>query len=158
VQLKENENKIKSILAASLKPYGFMRTKPTFYTSVKSDRIDFIHIHKFTFGPSFRVHIGTRFLCDDFNAIELNGIDSDSFRDEYHITFDESRESVARCSEEILRFIIHEGFEWFNKWTDQSKLIRDPQSPISRFRDKYISYIEGRIAENMESRRLLGIK
>lgn len=51
-----NAEKVKKKLTQLLKPYEFIRSKPTFYTRTLTDRIEFVHLHKFTFGPIFRVH------------------------------------------------------------------------------------------------------
>ena len=42
--------------------------------------VEFGHLHKFTFGPYFRVHFGIRILSDQNQDISLNGPDSDSIR------------------------------------------------------------------------------
>jgi len=79
IEKKTNED-IKKKLAVSLKQFSFNRTKKSYYTLLKNDRIEFIHLHKFSFDSSFRVHVGIRVLSDSYENVVLNGIDSDSFR------------------------------------------------------------------------------
>ncbi|MFD1176647.1 hypothetical protein ACFQ3W_10085 [Paenibacillus puldeungensis] len=157
---KKYANQVKSELLKNLKPYGFKRTKPTFYTRLKEDRIEFIHIHKFSFGPSFRVHIGARFYCDSFEAVALNGIDSDGFRRKYNLSYGSPEESVVKCVEEIMKFIRCEGFRWFEDWMDPIELLDDEDSPIIRFKNEYLKFQAGEydIEKVTLSRMLLGIK
>ncbi|WP_334073134.1 DUF4304 domain-containing protein [Paenibacillus sp. A14] len=159
---KKYSNRIRSDLAKKLKPYGFKRSKPTFYTRVKSDRIEFIHIHKFTSGPSFRVHIGARFFCDDFEAVALNGIDSDSFRKKYSLSYGRTEDSVLKCVEEMMEFILREGFAWFDYWMDPMRLLNENEkdSPIHRFKNEYFKFQAGEEDQGKVtlSKMLLGIK
>lgn len=157
---KKYSNRVKSELGKKLKPYGFMRTKPTFYIRLTEDRIEFIHIHKFSFGPSFRVHIGARFYCDGFEAVALNGIDSDGFQRQYHLYYGKSEESVMKCVEGIMEFVQIEGFRWFDYWKDSVRLLNEEGSPISRFKNEYLKFQAGENDSEKEtlSRVLLGIK
>lgn len=157
---KKYSNQIKSELAKKLKQYGFKRTKPTFYTRLKEDRIEFIHIHKFTSGPSFRVHIGARFYCDSFEAVALEGIDSDGFRRKYNLSYGKSEESVMKCVHGIMEFIQCEGFEWFDYWMNPTRLLNEEGSPINRFKNEYLNFQAGENESENEqlARMLLGIK
>jgi hypothetical protein len=51
-----------------LTPTGFLRTKPAFWVRPKVHCLEFVHLHLFTFAPSFRVHFGVRVLNDTFPA------------------------------------------------------------------------------------------
>lgn len=62
------KNKIYRKLAKHLADLDFERTKTTFYTRSKEYVVEFIHLHKFTFCPGFRVHFGIRVLIDSFDA------------------------------------------------------------------------------------------
>ncbi|NOU73735.1 hypothetical protein GC098_20315 [Paenibacillus sp. LMG 31458] len=151
---------IRKKLALSLKQFDFKRTKPTFYTRLKKDRIEFLHLHKFSFDTSFRVHVGVRFLCDSFEAVALNGIDSDFFRPEYNFVFGQDEESVYRCVSEMLRFIQSKGFKWFEDWSNHATLLNAENSPINRFTNEFILFTNGEIDEQLVSNsyKILGIK
>ena len=128
-----NAEKVKRKVANLLKEYGFKRTKKTFYTRVLDDRIEFIHIHKFTFGPLFRVHIGIRFLCDEFDAVALNGPDSDSYRNNnksVSVKYWLEEESLDRCANEILEYIKEVGLIWLEKWGNVDLLLTSAHSPL----------------------------
>jgi len=107
-------NNIKKQFGKSLTQYGYKRTKPTFYTRLKDDRIEFIHLHKFTFGPKFRAHIGVRMFNDTFEAISLNGPDSDSFRRDYCLSYSEETIEIDKCVKELMRFYADIGEPWFS--------------------------------------------
>lgn len=161
---KELEKKlaeaVRKKLAVSLKQFDFKRTKSTFFTKMKSDRVDFIHLHKFTFGPSFRVHIGSRFLCDTFDAVALNGFSSDSFRPKYKFDYDENEESVNICVDEMIDFIQNNGFKWFDDWSNPIKLLNSSESPITSFKNDYVKFCNGVINKEIlnVSYKLMGIK
>jgi hypothetical protein len=157
---KKNAEEIRKFLAKDLKVFHFSRTKPTFYTRLKSDRIDFVHLHKFSFGPSFRVHIGTRFLCDTFDAVALNGIDSDGSGPKYKLQFDESRESVKLCVAGMMNFILEEGFKWYEHWSHVTRLLNVEKTPINRFKEKYLEFLGDDTPKDVivQSYRLVGIK
>lgn len=157
---KSNADKIKRKLAQLLKPYGFTRTKATFYTRVLNDRIEFVHLHKFTFGPRFRAHIGIRFLCDEFEAVALNGPDSDIYRynNIYTLEYSEDEESLDPCAAEILAFVIEAGFPWFKKWRDKNLLLNSESSPLTeKIKSKYTNEIIDELVYK-NSFKLLGIK
>ncbi|RNB92508.1 hypothetical protein EDM56_02090 [Brevibacillus fluminis] len=151
---------IKKRLALSLKPFGFIRTKPTFYTRIKQDRIEFIHLHKFSFDSSFRVHVGVRFLADSFEAVALNGIDSDFLRPEFSFGFTQDDGSVNHCVSELMRFLQSFGFNWFEEWSNPHTLLNAENSPIKGFVDEYFRFCKGEINEESlnKSYRILGIK
>jgi hypothetical protein len=68
-----NRDKVLRRVARQLRQAEFVRTKPTFFTWVGDHVIEFVHLHKFTKGPSFRVHLGIRVINDSFDACALNG-------------------------------------------------------------------------------------
>jgi hypothetical protein len=157
---KKIAEEIRKKLALSLKNFDFKRTKPTFYTSLHKDRINFVHLHKFTFGPCFRVHIGSRILCDSFDAVALNGINSDSYRPNYKLEYGTEEDSVHLCVSEMNRFIQTEGFKWFEKWSSPTLLLNTKDSIIAGFSNEYVRYINGEINEGVvnQSYKILGIK
>ena len=80
-QESRNAQKVARLLATKLKSLGFQRTKTSIFTRSKAHVLEFVHIHKFTFAPSFRVHFGIRVRTDDFPGAHLNGPSSDAMAD-----------------------------------------------------------------------------
>ena len=64
-QESRDAQKVIRLLAKKLKPLGFQRTKPTFFTRRAQYGLEFVHVHKFSFEASFRVHFGFRVCSDD---------------------------------------------------------------------------------------------
>ena len=158
-----NAEKVRRRVGKLLKEYGFLRTKSTFYTRILNDRVEFVHLHKFTFGPIFRVHIGIRFFCDSFDAIALNGTDSDLHRynKEYNMRFWKEEETLDRCANDILSFVKDIGFNWFDKWKDNVSLLNSPESPLeANIKEEYLKIQDGFINKDVynKSCELLGIE
>jgi hypothetical protein len=158
-----NGEKVKRRVGKLLKEHGFLRTKSTFYTRLCDDRIEFIHLHKFTFGPIFRVHIGIRFLCDCFDSVTLNGPDSDRYRynKEYSMRFWKEEETLDRCANDILNFVKTIGFDWFDKWKDNNFLLNSSESPLeTNLMEQYLNMKSELINKGIcsKSYELLGIK
>lgn len=158
-----NAEKVRRRVSKLLRDYGFSRTKSTFYTRVWNDRVEFVHLHKFTFGPTFRVHIGIRFLCDSFDAVSLNGPDSDSYRynKEYSLRFWKEAETLDRCANDILSFVKTVGFNWFDKWKDNNSLLNSTESPLkANIKEEYLKMQSGFINKEVYSKsyNLLGIE
>ena len=106
--------KIQQSLGKILIRYGFSHTKPSFYIRENYPWYDVIHLHKFSFAPSFRVHIALRHIYDSFGAIAFNGPDSERIII-YRNNFDASEDSISHCIQVIEDFIQEIGFEWFKK-------------------------------------------
>lgn len=158
-----NAEKVRRRAAKLLKEYGFLRTKSTFYTRILNDRVEFVHLHKFTFGPIFRVYVGIRFFCDSFDAVALNGPDSDLHRynKEFRMRFWNEEETLAICANDILNFVRTIGFDWFDKWKDINFLLNSSESPLkTNLREEYLKMQSGLINKDIyrKSCELLGIK
>jgi len=137
---RSNKEKILRRLAKLLEPAGFKRSKPTFYTRVRLPVIEFVLVHKFTFEPSFRLHLGIRVVNDPLRAVALNGPDSDEFRGPasvfaskrlYNFDYDESNDSLERCALDISNFVATAGETWFESNRDLEQLALSPESPLS---------------------------
>jgi hypothetical protein len=72
-QESRDAQKVLRLLAKKLQPLGFERTKPTFFVRPGNVLLEFVHVHKYTFGPRFRLHLGVRVRFDQFVAQALNG-------------------------------------------------------------------------------------
>ena len=134
---RANKEKVLRRTAKLLLSAGFIRTKPTFFTRVTSLVIEFVHIHKFSFDSSFRVQLGLRVISDPFEAVALNGLNSDAYRGpdsstgkRYNFRFHESDDTLDRCATNIAQFIRDVGEPWFSSCRDLSKLTSSQTSPL----------------------------
>jgi hypothetical protein len=126
-----NKDKVLSKFEKHLKPYGFLRTKPTFFVRVEGDIVEFIHVYKFTFGPYLRVHFGNRHLYSINESVALNGPDTDRIESKLHILvpkrkydlkYNEDEKSVEKCAGDMLKAYLNEGEKWFKKSRKKLKL------------------------------------
>lgn len=132
-----NAQKVARLLADKLKPLGFERTKTSIFTRPKPLVIEFVHIHKFSFEASFRVHFGVRVRTDNFPGAHLNGPSSDEMRDpedpsrrRYTLSFGQEAASWGACAEEILQCVLQEGSAWFASLESRDRLL-SPSSPLT---------------------------
>ena len=58
--------------------------------------VEFAHLHKYSFKPGFRVHLGLRVVNDTFEACALNGPTQNSGFD-----FTSAEASVETCADRI---------------------------------------------------------
>jgi hypothetical protein len=136
-QESRDAQKVLRLLAKKLKPLGFERTKPTFFTRSGQYVLEFVHVHKFTFGPTFRVHFGVRVRSDNFVAAHLNGPDSGSIVDpampglrRYRFSFTPNEASWESCAEAMLECVSTEGLRWFASLANPTALLSS-ESPLS---------------------------
>ncbi len=110
------------MLGKSLALYGFVRTKSTWYVRLEGEAAEFIHVHKFTFGPYFRMHVGRRLLRDDSDHVALNGPDSDNVRDwryvlvpkrKYDLCFAAESNSIELCVRQMTDFYKKVAQPWY---------------------------------------------
>ena len=140
-QASRDAQKVLRLLARQLKPLGFLRTKPTFFTRQSEHGLEFIHVHKFTFAPSFRVHFGFRVRSEDFPAAHLNGPSSDDIRDpvrpdhrKYVFDYETDEASWESCAQAMYGFAANEGLAWFASMSDPVFLLSSasPLSPTAK--------------------------
>lgn len=132
-----NAQKVARLLANRLKPLGFERTKTSIFTRPRPLVIEFVHIHKFSFDASFRVHLGVRVRTDSFPGVHLNGPSSDEMRDpqdpsrkRYIFSFGPDAASWDACAEQLLQYVLQEGSAWFASMEGQERLL-SPSSPLT---------------------------
>ena len=104
---------------------GFIHSKPSFLVRSLGSFAVFVHFHKFSFGPHFRVHFGVRVMNDPFEAIALNG---PSF--EHAGTYGADEDETLACTRTLIALIEGEGQSWFSKFPDAESLCRAPGSPL----------------------------
>ena len=126
---------IKRRLTRELLSLGFTRTKPTFWTRPREHRVEFIHLHLFTFAPAFRVHLGIRVTNDTFEAVALNGLHSpDGWYGtgrKYLFEFAEIETSLERCASDLFRFCVDIADPWFRQFKD-ARVLLQRDSPLGR--------------------------
>jgi hypothetical protein len=110
---RSGAGKVLRKVAKQLKVLGFAR-KSTFFWRERGHIIQFLHVHKFSFGPCFRVHACLRILNDSKPHHALNGISSD---DDAHyrmsIEYADDEASLARCADEMLSYVSKVAEPWF---------------------------------------------
>lgn len=118
---RSNAGKVMRRLAKQLKSHGFSR-RSTFFSRERGHVIQFLHIHKFSFGPCFRMHVGFRVLNESSPDVALNGIHQSSFE------FLESDESLSLCAQEMLRYVIEVAEPWLG--TQTYSVLLSSSSPL----------------------------
>jgi len=135
-QESRDAQKVLRVLATRLKPLNFERTKPTFYTRPRKFVVEFVHVHKYTFGPMFRVHLGVRLRCDEDTAAALNGPSFDALPNggtpgtARRFQFTSAPEAVARCAELMGELVETAGAEWFEAMQNPELLVSADKSPL----------------------------
>jgi hypothetical protein len=136
-QESRDAQKVLRLLATKLRTLGFQRTKSTFFTRSSQNLLEFVHVHKFSFAPSFRVHFGIRVRSEEFPAAHLNGTSSDEIGDpaslgqrRYRFEFGTEEESWELCAQEMYKCAAAEGLHWFKSLSDTALLL-SPASPLT---------------------------
>jgi hypothetical protein len=166
---KSGRDKVLRALSVALVPLGFSRTKPTYFTRIRLYWVEFGHLHKFTFGPYFRIHFGIRIIADNSQSVVLNGPDSDRIRDwryflsnhqKYDFKYNSTPGSIDKCVKDMVAFWNEVGEPWFKKWQDPKKLINSKNFPLSLAAKKSLSEaLEGSMPKSslLLCRKLLGV-
>ncbi len=109
---RSNAGKVLRKFAKQLAP-EFSR-KGTFFSRERGHLIQFLHVHKFSFGPCFRVHACLRVLNDSTSRLVLNGISSD---DDAHyrmsIEYGSDEASLSKCADEMTAYVSRIAKPWF---------------------------------------------
>lgn len=125
---KEEERKIaRRIVRRVAKEFcsrGFLHTRPTYLVRPLGPFAQFVHFHKFTFGPHFRVHLGVRVMNGPFDAVALNG---PSF--EHAGSFDSLEDETLACTKQLISLIEKKGLGWFAVFATADALLSS-SSPL----------------------------
>ena len=134
---RSRTEKVRRRLQAPLRELGFERTKTSFFTRPRGAVVHFIHLHKYSFAPEFRVHLGIRVSDDASPAAALNGPDSHPYVCKgapggrvYNFGFHLAPETFARCADEIAAYVRAIALPWFEAWSDPRRLLAEPDSPL----------------------------
>jgi hypothetical protein len=128
------------LLTERLKSLGFTR-RGTSWWEIRRDGIwQRIHVHKFTFADSFRVHTAIHVAGIEDEARWFNGPNShDGWFEEknfgisirrYDFHFHDSAESQVACANQLADYIERCVIPWFNKWSDANTLSSSRNSPL----------------------------
>ena len=135
-QASRDAQKVLRLLAKKLQALGFQRTKVNFFTRPAPFGLEFVHTHKFSFAPAFRLHFGLRVRSDDFPGVHLNGPSSDEIGDpvsrgqrRYRFDFDASASSWESCAQAMCQCTSAEGLDWFAAMRKLQTLL-GPGSPL----------------------------
>jgi len=122
--------------AAKLKQLGFARTRASFLVRPRTWVIDFVHVHKYSFGTGYRVHLGMRVRNERFHAAHLNGPAAESFSSSAECSqpvrfrFAQDPDSLERCAAAMAAFVEAEGLAWFEAFGSSAALLSS-DSPLT---------------------------
>jgi hypothetical protein len=128
---------------------GFVRLKTAWWERKEGMLLQMIHIHKFTFTTSFRVHAANHLEGFDEDVHWLNGMSSHDGWYERHIlglpvrlyTFDytESSSSWQPSADILFEFTRDILIPWIEKWSDVSVLQTRSDSPLNETQKSYLA-------------------
>ncbi len=122
---RSNADKVLRRFANNIKDLGFKRTKPTFFVREVDFLIEFIHIHKYTFDSTFRMHICLRVLNESRDFIALSGPTDRELQEGTNFRFGKDIESVEACAVRMAEFVHSHAELWFSTWHDRKLLLAD---------------------------------
>jgi hypothetical protein len=156
---RSNAGKVLRRFAKQLLPLEYRR-KSTFFAREAGHLIQFLHLHKFSFGPNFRMHVCIRVLNETRDWVALSGITSDEYA-RYHRTFifEDDEASMNQCATQMMAFVTDVAEPWFSRWHEQALI--GPHSPIPE--DAQDALVQARAgngdpAKIDRSRTLLGLR
>jgi hypothetical protein len=124
---RANAGKVMRRLAKKLKTLGFIR-KSTWFARESGPLVQFMHVHKFTFGPCFRLHWGIRVLNDSQHFVALSGPDESR-----GLEYGPNEASVEQCVEAMYLLVAEVVEPWFTEQTTERLLEMDSYlSPSER--------------------------
>jgi hypothetical protein len=138
---------------------GFRRTKPTFFTREREHCCEFVHVHRFSGQPQYRLHAGIRLFTSAFPACALNGPHTGTAPERFRLSFADDSESWDRCAREFEKFVAVIAEPWFAQVANLDVLLSQG-SPLTPDEQRALKEaVAGRAsADNIRvSRRLLGL-
>ena len=111
---RSNADKVLRMLTNQIKALGFMRTKPTIWVREREHLVQFIHIHKFTFGPFFRIHTCVRPLNSELEFVALFGPIEQELNELARFEYSEEPSSIEKCASAMSQFISTCSEEWYS--------------------------------------------
>ena len=158
--------KVLRLLAKKLQLLGFERTKPTFFVRPGNVVLEFVHVHKYTFGPRFRLHLGVRIRFDQFVAQALNGPAFDGVpganeqAGQSRFNYRSDAETIAACAEAMAQTVETAGNQWFDAMSNPEQLLsiyRSPATPITMDKMELALNDPGMVVTSDETRRAFNV-
>ncbi len=128
---------------------GFTRLKTVWWERKADVIIQKIHIHKFSFTTSFRVHAAIHLEGFDEDVHWLNGMHShDGWYEtrvlglplrRYSFDYTESSSSWQPCADSLFEFTRDVLVPWFEKWADISTLKTHRDSPLHETQKSFLA-------------------
>ncbi|PTU30565.1 DUF4304 domain-containing protein [Stenotrophobium rhamnosiphilum] len=149
--------KILRLFAKAMAAEGFTR-KSTWFCRERGHVVQFLHVHKFSFGPDFRIHVCIRVLNDPRSFIALLGISSDEDKQRPNFQFESNQESLKDCAQRMAEYIHSVGLPWLESCTLKALLAPTSVLPEAE-RQALRAALDGKAQpENITaSRKLLGL-
>ncbi|WP_444921578.1 hypothetical protein ACJJID_03965 [Microbulbifer sp. CnH-101-G] len=126
---RSNADKVLRRFTKEIKKFGFSRIKPKFFVRESGLIVEFLHIHKYTFGPCFRMHICIRVLNESLDYIALAGPTERELSEDARFDYGGEIDSVEHCAKVMSDFVVHYAEPWFLKWSDRTLLL-EHNSPL----------------------------
>jgi hypothetical protein len=165
---KSCHRKVLRRAAPLLAQLGLERRRSTFFVRCKPLIIQFVHLHKYSFAPGYRLHLGIRVFNDCFTACALNGPDSHPYTcpsstngARYCLVFGADESSIRQCADEIYRWCFEVGEPWFLRFGEAAVLLTSPDSPLREAEKERLRLaLEGGVEKACVelSRKLLGLR
>ena len=134
---RSHAKKILRRLAKDLASLGFSKVSDTLHCHQRDYVLEFIAIHKFSFGPSFRICFGIRVINDNFPQPAINGPCSDSYQwkgqpthGKYDMRYQAREQTIEPCVRHMFEFCKNIGVPWFSRWANEQDLLTSPESPL----------------------------
>jgi hypothetical protein len=155
---RSNAAKVLRRFAKLLESHGYSR-RSVWFARERDHLIFFLHVHKFTFGPSFRLHAGVRVLNDPSENVCLNGICTDTaLRFKEHLEYDTTDASWDNCALQMERYVVEVAEPWFDQMTVTTLLAAEhPLTAIGRESLRLALNGESHLPRVLFSRRSLGL-
>lgn len=109
--------KVLRLFAKRIAVYGFHR-KSTFFARPAGPIIQFVHVHKYSFGGAFRVHVCIRVVNSPRPFIGLLGITEQDCELPHRFDYATGNPaSVAACADHMATFVETIAEQWFRSCT-----------------------------------------
>ncbi len=125
---------------------GFNR-RSTFFFRESAEVIQFLYLHKYTFGPYFEMRICDRVLNDSSASCTLAGAAHGELAPAIDFRYRADVESVHECADMMGRFVADYAEPWFSAWSNDA-LLSDTSFLRPAARAALAAHIAGRPDEN----------
>lgn len=153
---RSNANKVLRRLTNQIEPLGFRRTKPTFWVREREHLVQFIHIHKYTFGPFFRIHTCVRPLNSSLEFVALFGPIEQELNGAAKFKYTEEPSSLEGCALAMSQFISTFSEEWYSTFGTLTALLSSESVLDTKEKISLRESLDGKVdILNIERTRLL---